>query len=116
MKTKCIDMLIELLMNEQIFKISNLVENVISILVRITNSIYVQVAAPKDPKLAKQNQKQDLTVPALADISLTIKEHLLKKIHLKKLLIIHYRLQDRKENNEDLNRKFELILINLTFI
>ena len=53
LKTKCVDMLIELLMNEQIFKINNLVENVITMLVRITNSINVPVDAPKDQKPTK---------------------------------------------------------------
>ena len=85
LKTKCVDMLIELLMNEQIFKIGELVDHVISILIRITNSIYVP--APKD-----QKKKDVKSVPALTNESLTIKEHLLKKIHLKKLLVVHYRL------------------------
>jgi len=74
-------MLIDLLLNEQIFKIKKLIIIIVDVLLRLTISI---------PKAESESLSDCfMLMTPLSESSYAVKEHLLKKAHLRKLVYIH---------------------------
>ena len=78
-KPKIVDMLIEIIQNETLSKKARLVDIVITNIEKLTQSLYN----------GKKPAAKETPIPCLSEASLLIKDHLLKKAHLRKLLIIH---------------------------
>ena len=96
-KPKCADIFIDLLLNDQLFKIKDLVKIACENLMIISEGIYnsKQTFSPREvtsardaPRYNDQSGIEDLNQSSAA-----VREHLLKRPYLKKLIKIHQQLR-----------------------